>query len=105
MLEFSERDTPQWAGGQTLSFEPRAQHMAELSYLFDFKTPPFEKLTAPQQRLGKRMTDTWVDFAETGKTDWPAFRNGGYVQSLTSGPWKRADFSKDHDYTFWKNLH
>ncbi|MFB6808281.1 carboxylesterase/lipase family protein [Streptomyces sp. NPDC056387] len=105
MFEFSERDTPQWAGGKAPSFEPRAQHMAELPYLFDFKTPLFEALTAEQQTLAKRMTDTWVDFAETGRTDWPAFRNGGYVQSLTSGPWKRADFTADHHDTFWKSLH
>lgn len=79
--------------------------MAELPYLFDFRIPLFEKLTEKQQALGKRMTDTWVNFAASGRTDWPSFRSGGYVQSLSSGPWKRTEFTKDHDYTFWKNLH
>ncbi|MFG2338919.1 carboxylesterase/lipase family protein [Streptomyces yangpuensis] len=104
MFEFSERETPWWAGSKTPSFEPRAQHMAELPYLFDFTIPLFEELTKKQQALGKRMTDTWVNFAGSGKTDWPSFRSGGYVQSLTSGPWKRAEFTKDHDYSFWKNI-
>ncbi|MBT2447768.1 carboxylesterase family protein [Streptomyces sp. ISL-43] len=104
MFEFSERETPAWAGDPKLSFEPRASHMSELPYLFDLKLPLFEKLTEQQERLGNRMTDTWVDFAESGKTDWPSFRGGGYVQSLTSGPWKRTEFTKDHDYAFWRNL-
>ncbi|MFE0581567.1 carboxylesterase/lipase family protein [Streptomyces sp. NPDC058874] len=104
MFEFSERDTPRWAGIEPLSFEPRAQHMAELPYLFDFTIPLFEELTKKQQALGRRMTNTWVTFAASGKTDWPGFRSCGYVQALASGPWKRAEFTKDHDYTFWKNL-
>ncbi|MEU9863119.1 carboxylesterase family protein [Streptomyces sp. NPDC047971] len=105
MFEFSERDTPAWSGDPELSFELRASHMTELLYLFDLKLPVYEKLTEHQQRLGKRMTHTWVDFAESGKTGWPSFSSGGYVQSLTSGPWKRARFTKDHNYAFWKNLH
>ncbi|MGW0752712.1 hypothetical protein [Streptomyces sp. NPDC002587] len=48
--------------------------MSELPYLFDFKVPLFEKLTKKQEQLGMRMTDTWVDFAESGKTDWPSFQ-------------------------------
>ncbi len=104
MYEFSERETPSWAGDPKLSFELRASHMSELSYLFDLKLPLFEKLTEKQERLSKRMTDTWVDFAESGKTEWPSFRSGGYVQSLTSGPWKRTEFAKDHSHAFWKNL-
>ncbi|MEU9703547.1 carboxylesterase family protein [Streptomyces sp. NPDC047981] len=104
MFEFSERDTPWWAGSKAPSFQPRAQHMAELPYLFDFRIPLFEEMTEKQRALGKRMTGTWVNFAESGKTDWPAFRGRGYVQSLTSGPWKRTEFLRDHDYTFWKDL-
>ncbi|MER5484053.1 carboxylesterase family protein [Streptomyces sp. NPDC002812] len=104
MFEFSERETPSWAGDPELSFELRASHMSELSYLFDLKLPLFEKLTGKQERLAKRMADTWVDFAESGKTDWPSFRSGGYVQSLASGPWKPAEFTKDHNHAFWKNL-
>ncbi|MFJ3976490.1 carboxylesterase/lipase family protein [Streptomyces sp. NPDC090021] len=104
MFEFSERETPAWAGAPQLSFELRASHMSELPYLFDLKLPLYEKLTETQQRLGKRMTRTWANFAESGKTDWPSFRSGGYVQSLTSGPCKRAEFTKDHDYAFWKSL-
>ncbi|MFK0259604.1 carboxylesterase/lipase family protein [Streptomyces sp. NPDC090445] len=104
MFEFSERETPSWAGDPKLSFELRASHMSELPFLFDLTLPLYEKLTEKQQRLGKRMTHTWVDFAESGKTDWPGFRSGGYVQSLTSGPWKRTEFTKDHNYAFWKNL-
>ncbi|MFF3609756.1 carboxylesterase/lipase family protein [Streptomyces sp. NPDC002463] len=105
MFEFSERNTPWWASTQTPSFAPRAQHMAELPYLFDFNTPLFEELPENQRTLGDRMTRTWVNFAKAGTTNWPSFRNGGYVQSLTAGPWKRADFTQDHAYTFWKNLH
>ncbi|MFJ8011754.1 carboxylesterase/lipase family protein [Streptomyces sp. NPDC096339] len=104
MYEFSERETFTWAGNPELGFEPRASHMSELPYLFDLKLPLYEKMTEEQRHLGKRMTDTWVDFAESGKTNWPGFRDGGYVQSLASGPWSRAEFAKDHDYAFWKNL-
>ncbi|MFJ7205118.1 carboxylesterase family protein [Streptomyces sp. NPDC098789] len=105
MFEFGERDTASWAGFPELSFEPRASHMSELPFLFDLKPPLYEKLTEKQQRLGTRMTRTWVDFAGSGTTDRPDFRSGGHVQSLTSGPWKRTEFAKDHDYAFWKNLH
>ncbi|MFF1507165.1 carboxylesterase/lipase family protein [Streptomyces sp. NPDC058326] len=104
MYEFSERETPAWSGDPKLSFELRASHMTELCYLFDLKLPLFEKLTEKQLRLGERMADTWVGFAASGRTDWPGFRSGGYVQSLTSGPWKRTEFAEDHDYAFWKNL-
>ncbi|MFF8834168.1 carboxylesterase/lipase family protein [Streptomyces sp. NPDC015130] len=104
MFEFSERDTPWWAGLKAPSFAPRAQHMAELPYLFDFRTPLFEKPTEKQRALAERMTDTWVAFARTGRTDWPGFRSGGHVQSLASGPWRRTEFAGDHDYAFWKSL-
>ncbi|MFD7549306.1 carboxylesterase/lipase family protein [Streptomyces sp. NPDC059578] len=104
MFEFSEHETPPWVGRPKLSFGLRASHMSELPYLFDFALPLFEGLTQQQQRLGKRMTDSWVEFAGSGRTNWPDFRNGGHVQSLTSGPWKRADFTGDHEYPFWKNL-
>lgn len=99
MYEFSERATPWFKGFPEPSFEARAQHMAELPYLFDLAL--FDDLTAEQRHLGDRMIRTWVDFAESGRTDWPGFGRKGYVQSLASGPWKRTEFVKDHEYEFW----
>ncbi|MEU4423411.1 carboxylesterase family protein [Actinoplanes sp. NPDC024001] len=102
MYEFAEQDTPWYAGYPAPSFPVAAQHMAELAYLFD--VPLFEKLTPAQSALADRLIGAWVHFAATGETGWPRLRDsrsGWYVQSLTSGAWKRADFTTDHHYRFW----
>ncbi|HUR09360.1 MAG TPA: carboxylesterase family protein [Nonomuraea sp.] len=101
MYEFAERDTPWFAGYPTPSFPARAQHMAELPYIFDLKL--FDELTPAQTRLGDRLIGLWVRFA-AGQADWPSFRNDWYVQSLTSGTWRRAAFTADHAYRFWTAL-
>ncbi|MDR8409853.1 carboxylesterase family protein [Nonomuraea sp. 3-1Str] len=102
MYEFAERDTPWFAGYPAPSFPARAQHMAELPYLFDMKL--FGELTPAQARLGDRLIGVWTGFAAGGRTGWPSFRDGQYVQSLTSGAWRRTAFAEDHDYRFWKSL-
>ncbi|MBB3728745.1 carboxylesterase/lipase family protein [Nonomuraea dietziae] len=112
MYEFAERDTPWFAGYPVPSFPAHAQHMAELPYLFDlamFGTP-----SRKQAALGERMIAAWVRFAATGdphgagETAWPRLRDTGHagwhVHSLTSGAWKRARFTADHDYRFWNAL-
>ncbi|MBE1532687.1 carboxylesterase/lipase family protein [Actinomadura algeriensis] len=110
MYEFAAQDTPWYAGMDELSFPAAAQHMSELAYLFDL--PLFEQLTPEQSALADRMTGAWTRFAATGdpngggETAWPRLRDdrglhGRYVQSLTPGEWKRADFEKDHEYRFW----
>lgn len=110
MYEFSERDTPWFNGYPAPSFDQRAQHMSELSYLFDLAL--FQDVKGEQEPFRNRMLSTWVDFAASGRTDWPRFREddgggggdggGGYVQTLASDAWKRADFAQDHNYAFWK---
>lgn len=95
MYEFAEQDTPWYAGYPAPSFPAAAQHMAELPYLFDL-----DLFEPAQPGLSARMIATWTGFAKTGRTDWPTLR-GGYVQSLTAGPWQRADFAADHRYRFW----
>ncbi|MGW1103166.1 carboxylesterase/lipase family protein [Streptomyces sp. NPDC002540] len=103
MYEFSERDTPWFKGYPAPSFDPRSQHMAELPYLFDLAL--FENVKDEQMGFRDRMLHTWVDFATSGRTSWPAFLGGrGYVQTLSSEAWQRADFAADHGYTFWKSL-
>ncbi|MVO86495.1 carboxylesterase family protein [Streptomyces sp. p1417] len=104
VYEFGERDTPWFKGYAKPSFDQRAQHMSELAYLFDLNHL-FEDVPAAQTRFRDRMTRTWVDFARSGRTDWPAFGAGtdGYVQTLEAGGWRRADFARDHQYGFWKS--
>ncbi|GAA3601304.1 carboxylesterase family protein [Nonomuraea rosea] len=102
MYEFAERDTPWFAGYPAPSFPARAQHMAELPYIFDLKL--FDALTPAQARLGDRLIGLWTGFAATGRASWPAFQNDGYVQSLTSGAWRRAAFKTGHAYRFWATL-
>ncbi|GAA0953723.1 carboxylesterase/lipase family protein [Actinocorallia libanotica] len=99
MYEFAEPETLWYKGYPEPSFEPGANHMVELAYLFDMEL--FEDRTPEQDRLADRMIEAWVRFAATGETDWPSFRDGQYVQSLTSGTWKRTEFAKDHQYRFW----
>ncbi|TDE60304.1 carboxylesterase family protein [Nonomuraea mesophila] len=111
MFEFAEQRTPWFAGYPKPSFPAAAQHMSELPYLFDLDL--FTKLTPRQAALAGRLTRTWVRFAATGdpgngggRAVWPRLRDdrgqaGWYVHSLTSGPWKRAGFVKDHGYRFW----
>jgi para-nitrobenzyl esterase len=100
--EFAERNTPWFPGFPQASFPVGASHMLELPYLFSvgYLTP------APQQDLRHTMTDEWAHFAATGKTSWPRFRAGGYVQSLASGPdgIHRTDFEADHKLAFWRDL-
>ncbi len=102
MYEFSERDTPWFDTYPTPSFDQRAQHMSELAYLFDMDL--FQEVKDDQARFRDRMISPWVEFADSGRTDWPRFRDDdGHVQTLASGTWKRADVTKDHAYPFWKN--
>ncbi|MBP2365960.1 carboxylesterase/lipase family protein [Pseudonocardia parietis] len=105
MYEFAEVDTPWYEGFPEPSFPVGAQHMSELAYLFDLEL--FEARTPAQDRLADRMIEAWVRFADSGETDWPAFRDDGhepYVQSLTSGTWQRTEFVEDHRYDFWKSV-
>lgn len=99
---FSERDTPWFDTYPTPSFDQRARHMSELAHLFDMGL--FQEVKHGQARFRDRMISTWVELADSGRTNRPRFQEaGGYVQTLASGTWKRADFTKDHDYPFWKN--
>lgn len=104
MYEFAETDTPWFAGYPAPNFAPRAQHMAELAYLFGMDL--FAGLDADQDRFADRLAATWVRFAATGDPGWTRFRGGadGHVQSLTDGRWTRADFAAEHRYGFWKGL-
>ncbi|MFF3395650.1 carboxylesterase/lipase family protein [Streptomyces sp. NPDC002669] len=101
MYEFGERDTPWFKGYPAPSFEQRAQHMSELAYLFDLDL--FQAVKPEQAGFRDRMIRTWVEFAASGRTDWPAFRGAdGHVQTLSSYAWGRTDFTRDHHYRFWK---
>ncbi|MBV2362177.1 carboxylesterase/lipase family protein [Streptomonospora nanhaiensis] len=113
MYEFAEQDTPWYRDLPEPSFPAAAQHMAELPYMFDMAL--FEDLTPEQAALGARMNRAWVRFAASGDPNgggeaaWPRLRDdrgrsGWYVQSLSSGDWRRADFAKDHGYRFWSRL-
>ncbi|WP_219500905.1 carboxylesterase/lipase family protein [Nonomuraea ceibae] len=103
MYEFAEKDTPWFAGYPATSFPVRAQHMAELPYLFDLKL--FQKLAPRQARLAERMIGAWVRFAATGDPGWARFaERDRHVRSLTAGTWKRAAFERDHAYAFWTGL-
>ncbi|MFB9468072.1 carboxylesterase family protein [Nonomuraea salmonea] len=110
MFEFAEQKTPWYAGYPKPSFPAAAQHMAELPYLFDLAL--FDKLSPRQADLSDRLIAAWTRFAATGDPNgggervWPRLHDdrgqaGWHVQSLTSGPWRRADFVKDHHYRFW----
>ncbi|WP_093800159.1 carboxylesterase family protein [Streptomyces sp. Wb2n-11] len=102
MYEFGERDTPWFDAYPAPSFGQRAQHMSELAYLFGMDL--FQEVKDGQARFRDRMISTWVEFAASGRTDWPRFQeDGGHVQTLASDAWRRADFAKDHAYPFWKN--
>jgi len=112
MYEFAEEDTPWYDDYPYPSFPMRAQHMAELAYLFDLEL--YEELTDDQARLSARMIGAWVRFATSGNPNgggeaaWRQFRgetsSGWYVQSLTSANWRPTAFAQDHDYPFWTSL-
>ncbi|MFC0507456.1 carboxylesterase/lipase family protein [Micromonospora costi] len=109
MFEFAEEDTPWFAGYAEPSFPWRAQHMAELAYLFDMDL--FAPRTPAQDRLAERLIGAWTRFAATGDPNghgdggWKAFtQRRPYVQSLTSGRWTATDFPRDHEYAFWTSL-
>lgn len=58
--------------------------MSELAYLFDLAL--FQDVKEEQARFCDRMISTWVDFARTGRTDWPGFRGAdGHVQTAGLG--------------------
>ncbi|MEW2352292.1 carboxylesterase family protein [Spirillospora sp. NPDC029432] len=110
MYEFTEQDTPWYAGYPQPSFPAASQHMAELPYMFDLAL--FDRLTPAQAALGDRMIGAWVRFAATGDPNgggeaaWPRLSDrrgqaGWHIQSLTRGAWKRAGFVEDHSYRFW----
>ncbi|MET7747341.1 carboxylesterase family protein [Micromonospora sp. NPDC005367] len=109
MFEFAEEDTPWFAGYREPSFEWRAQHMAELAYLFDMDL--FLPLDRTQDRLADRLTGAWTRFATAGDPNggrdrgWTAFTpRRPYVESLTSERWTATDFTRDHAYAFWSRL-
>lgn len=104
MYEFSEANTPWFADYPAPSFAHRAGHMTELPYLFD-DLAVFDDIAPGQATFRDRMLDTWTGFATFGTTTWPRFRDDhGYVQTLSSNAWQRANFTIDHHYGFWKNL-
>jgi para-nitrobenzyl esterase len=104
MYEFSERDTPWFAGYPRPSFDQRAGHMTELPYLFD-DIALFEPVATAQTAFRDRMVGTWTRFAATGATGWPAFRGrDGHVRALASDAWRRTDFAAEHHYGFWTGL-
>jgi para-nitrobenzyl esterase len=109
MFEFAETATPWFVGYPEPSFPWRAQHMAELAYLFDMDL--FMPRTGEQDRLAARLIDAWTRFADTGNPQ--TRRDGGwlrftperpYVQSLTNGQWQATGFTRDHEYAFWSHL-
>ncbi|MFI7519169.1 carboxylesterase family protein [Micromonospora globbae] len=109
MFEFAEEDTPWFVGYDEPSFPWRAQHMAELAYLFDLDL--FRPLDRTQERLADRLIGAWTRFAVAGDPNggreggWRAFtQRRPYVQSLTSGAWTATDFTRDHEYAFWSSL-
>ncbi|MFI5801756.1 carboxylesterase/lipase family protein [Streptomyces sp. NPDC051561] len=110
MYEFAERDTPWFRDTPKPSFPAAAQHMAELPSLFDIGL--FADLSAEQSALADRMIGAWTRFAATGDPNgggenvWPRLRTDRgasalHIQSLTKGPWKPADFVRDHKAAFW----
>ncbi|MEV4478944.1 carboxylesterase/lipase family protein [Micromonospora coxensis] len=108
MFEFAEEDTPWFVGYPEPSFAWRAQHMAELAYLFDMAL--FAPRTHAQELLADRLIRTWTRFADRGDPnghhdEWPAFTpRRPYVQSLTSGRWTATGFTRDHEHAFWSSL-
>ncbi|SNY24125.1 carboxylesterase/lipase family protein [Paractinoplanes atraurantiacus] len=102
-FEFAEKDTPWFAGYPEPSFPWRAQHMAELAYLFDLDL--FEPRTPAQDRLANRLITTWTRFAGTGDPGWERFTTRRpSVRSLTSGRWTATEFVRDHEFAFWSAL-
>ncbi|MFD2763881.1 carboxylesterase/lipase family protein [Micromonospora eburnea] len=109
MFEFAEEQTPWYVGYGEPSFPWRAQHMAELAYLFDMDL--FVPRTRQQDRLADRMIGGWTRFAEDGDPNgggdggWQRFtERRPHVQSLTSGRWQSTEFIRDHQYAFWSSL-
>ncbi|MEV4540409.1 carboxylesterase/lipase family protein [Micromonospora echinaurantiaca] len=109
LFEFTEQQTPWFVGYDEPSFPWRAQHMAELAYLFDLDL--FLPRTRQQDRLADRLIGAWTRFAADGDPNggrdrgWQRFtERRPHVQSLTSGRWKPTEFVRDHEYAFWSRL-
>ncbi|MEV6306259.1 carboxylesterase family protein [Actinoplanes sp. NPDC051861] len=100
MYEFAEHDTPWFAGYPAPDLPWRAQHMAELAYLFDLDL--FAPRTPAQDRLAARLTTTWTNFAADASPGWHPFTPARpLVQSLASGRWTPTEFLDDHEYDLW----
>ncbi|MFI1245799.1 carboxylesterase/lipase family protein [Streptomyces anulatus] len=106
--EFADHETPWYADAEMYpkpSFPMGATHTFELPYLFELTE--FDPLTEPQQALSDAMIRIWSSFARTGKAPWkPTTPASPNAQSLASGPdgTHPVDFTKDHQYDFWKSL-
>ncbi|GLZ80621.1 carboxylic ester hydrolase [Actinorhabdospora filicis] len=103
VFELTETDNPWYAGTPTVSFPAGAQHMSELTYLFDM--PIFAARTPKQDALAERMITAWTGFAAEGDPGWARFRTGHErVQAISSGTWGPIDPEQEHHLGFWRGL-
>ncbi|RZQ60017.1 carboxylesterase/lipase family protein [Amycolatopsis suaedae] len=108
--EFADRAAPSFLPFPP-TFPPGAFHAGDLPYVF-----PDEEFTAkstPEQKeLSGRMIRYWAGFAHRGDPNgaglprWPAFGEGGHVQSLGTGPAGvgPADYRATHKLDFWDRM-
>ncbi|WP_018347460.1 carboxylesterase/lipase family protein [Longispora albida] len=100
MYEFSEQNTPWFAGFGKPSFAPGAYHTAELPFLFD--TSWTEPLTEAQKPFAQHMITSWTGFARTGQPGWCRFTTRTpYVQALASTGSARTDLARTHHLDLW----
>lgn len=104
--EFAQ-DDGQYIG----NFPMGAAHGAELPYLFDGTFgPPHPAPNPAQLALSHRLIGYWSSFARTGDPnnngapEWPEYRAGAPVPSLSTDNTKQIDFITEHHCSFWQTV-
>jgi para-nitrobenzyl esterase len=92
-----------------VSFPTGAYHAAELSYLFNLRTPvPNPGFTPSQQALSNAMVGYWTQFAKSGDPNsadaptWPPYGTSDLFESLhPPTPTTGTGFAADHKCAVW----
>jgi para-nitrobenzyl esterase len=105
--EFNDENAP--SGYPSPGFPYAATHAAELQYLFGLPGAAHGALSAQQRQLATAMQREWTRFAESGvpsapgAAPWPRFTTAAQqmLSLIPPHPQSEADFSTEHNCSFW----